>query len=326
MQNFTKCDTCAYVDSFLELGSATAEALDRAERYKKEKQKHLDYIEGARRRLQERAEYARNNPTKVLFINTDAMDQRKTAVPTVVRPAKEDNIGLAMPVRLMGSIVYGHFFYGLWCIPQWSSSSNITLTAITAAIKYVQERNAQDPQWASSKTHLPPKLQLQLDNTAKDNKNHFLLGYCGLLLAEGLFEEVEVFFLPVGHTHNEVDQVFSLISKAVAREGAFTVDDLKKTSSSAWGYHRTIGSDMKLNVRMDGAMDFRKLLPHKGGMKHAEPGAVPVVKSFYGLGSEQRGKGATRLLARRWAFSNLLCVTQSKEFRSQNESGIELVG
>ena len=126
------------------------------------------------------------------------------------------------------------------------------------------------------------------------------MGYCALLLAEGLFEEVEVFFLPVGHTHNKVDQVFSLISKAVAREGAFTVDDLKKTSSSAWGYHRTIGSDMKLNVRMDGAMDFRKLLPHKGGMKYAEPGAVPVVKSFYGLGSEQREKGATRLLARRW--------------------------
>ena len=302
MQNFSKCDTCAYVDSFLELGSGTVEAQERAERYKKEKQKHLDYIEGARRRLQGRAEYARNNPTKVLFINTDAMDQRKTAVPTVVRPAKEDDIGLAMPVRLMGSIVYGHFFYGLWCIPQWSSSSNITLTAITRAIEYVQERNAQDPQWASSKTHLPPKLQLQLDNTAKDNKNHFLLGYCALLLAEGLFEEVEVFFLPVGHTHNEVDQAFSLISKAVAREGAFSVEDLKQTANRAWENHSTIGSNLKLNVRMDAAMDFRKLLPHKEGMKYAEPGAVPVVKSFYGLGSEQREKGSSRLLSRRWAF------------------------
>ena len=164
------------MDSFLELGSGTAEAQERAERYKKEKQKHLDYIEGARRRLQERAEYARNNPTKVLFINTDAMDQRKTAVPTVVRPAKEDDIGLAMPVRLMGSIVYGHLFYGLWTIPQWSSSSNITLTAITAAIKYVQERNALDRSWGSSKTHLPPKLQLQLNNTVKDNKKPLFIG------------------------------------------------------------------------------------------------------------------------------------------------------
>ena len=145
---------------------------------------------------------------------------------------------------------------------------------------------------------MPPKLQLQLDNTCKDNKNHFLLGYCALLLAQGLFEEVEVFFLPVGHTHNEVDQIFSLISKAVAREGAFSVEDLKQTTNKAWDMHSVVGTSKKFNVRMDAAMDFRRLLPHKEGMKYAEPGAVPVVKSFYGLGSEQKNKDASRLLSR----------------------------
>ena len=175
MQNFSKCDTCAYVDSFLQLGQGSKKAEERAARYKEEKEKHLQYIETARTRMAERANFARENKKAVLYINTDAMDQKKTAVPTPRERAKEDDVGLAMPVRLVGSIVYGHFFYGLWCLPQWSSSSNVTLTAITLAIQYVQAMNRTSFEWQGSRTYLPPKLQLQLDNTAKDNKNHFSL-------------------------------------------------------------------------------------------------------------------------------------------------------
>ena len=299
VQNFSKCDTCAYVDSFLQLGQGSKKAEERAARYKEEKEKHLQYIEAARTRMAERAKFARKNKKAVLYINTDAMDQKKTAVPTPRERAKEDDVGLAMPVRLVGSIVYGHFFYGLWCLPQWSSSSKVTLTAITLAIQYVQAMNRTSCEWQGSRTYLPPKLQLQLDNTAKDNKNHFLLGYCALLLSEGLFEEVEVFFLPVGHTHNEVDQMFSLIAKAVKHHGALSLDDLKHTADEAWQHHRAVGTDVKLNVRMDAVMDFRKLLPHEHGLKYAEVGARPVVKTFFGFGSERAENSPNRQLARR---------------------------
>ena len=39
---------------------------------------------------------------------------------------------------------------------------------------------------------IPRHLKLQMDNCAKDNKNATVLGFCGLLVAEGVVETVEV--------------------------------------------------------------------------------------------------------------------------------------
>ena len=49
--------------------------------------------------------------------------------------------------------------------------------------------------------HLPDILYLQLDNTCKQNKSRFLMAYLGELIRAGVFREVYVSFLPVGHTH-----------------------------------------------------------------------------------------------------------------------------
>ncbi|KAL9978074.1 hypothetical protein ACROYT_G015555 [Oculina patagonica] len=39
-------------------------------------------------------------------------------------------------------------------------------------------------------------------------------------------QEVEISFLPVGHTHNDVDQLFSRISVATEKSGCLTPEDL----------------------------------------------------------------------------------------------------
>lgn len=51
-------------------------------------------------------------------------------------------------------------------------------------------------------------LHLQLDNTTSENKNRTLLGFVALLVAWGVFDSATVFFLPVGHTYNELDAAF----------------------------------------------------------------------------------------------------------------------
>ena len=58
-------------------------------------------------------------------------------------------------------------------------------------------------------THLPPVLNLQLDNCGRENKNRYLLAYLFMLVHLGVFVEVEVNFLMVGHTHEDIDQAFS---------------------------------------------------------------------------------------------------------------------
>jgi hypothetical protein len=50
--------------------------------------------------------------------------------------------------------------------------------------------------------HFPRKrLILQADNTTSQNKNCFVIGFLALLVHLGLFEDAELYFLPVGHTH-----------------------------------------------------------------------------------------------------------------------------
>ena len=39
-----------------------------------------------------------------------------------------------------------------------------------------------------------------------------MFGYLDLLVEYGAFKDVEVSFLPVGHTHEDIDQFFSRIS------------------------------------------------------------------------------------------------------------------
>ena len=42
------------------------------------------------------------------------------------------------------------------------------------------------------KKELPRHLRLQLDNCAKDNKNHTVLGFLALLVQQGVVGEVQV--------------------------------------------------------------------------------------------------------------------------------------
>ena len=55
---------------------------------------------------------------------------------------------------------------------------------------------------------LPPVLNLQLDNATGDNKNHFVFAFCSLLTYHGVFQEVYINFLIVGHTHDDIDALF----------------------------------------------------------------------------------------------------------------------
>ena len=55
------------------------------------------------------------------------------------------------------------------------------------------------------------ELHLQLDNTTKDNKNHTVFAFLAWLVQSGNFHKVTVSFLPVGHTHEDIDALFGVI-------------------------------------------------------------------------------------------------------------------
>jgi hypothetical protein len=59
---------------------------------------------------------------------------------------------------------------------------------------------------------LPPHLLLQLDNKTSDNKNRYLFMVLSLLTTLGVYITIEVGFLFVGHTHEDIDGTYRRMS------------------------------------------------------------------------------------------------------------------
>ncbi|XP_052212282.1 uncharacterized protein LOC127831354 [Dreissena polymorpha] len=73
---------------------------------------------------------------------------------------------------------------------------------------------------------LPEVLYLQLDNSGKDNKNAFVLMFMAYLVKMKVFQKVKVGFLMVGHTLEDIDQVFSRVASWIRRRDMGTLQDL----------------------------------------------------------------------------------------------------
>ena len=71
-------------------------------------------------------------------------------------------------------------------------------------------------------------------DSASDNKNNDLFAYCHLLVTAGWFDEVNLVFGPVGHTHNGVDSTHHVLNDVA---GSFFSGDLGhfvQNFSKAW--------------------------------------------------------------------------------------------
>lgn len=95
---------------------------------------------------------------------------------------------------------------------RWPHDPNAFLETIVRSLKAHAENAGE----------LPDVLYLQLDNAASTNKNKFVLCFAALLVAWGLFRKVKLSFLQVGHTHEDIDQMFSRFAEALRRADSLT--------------------------------------------------------------------------------------------------------
>ena len=68
---------------------------------------------------------------------------------------------------------------------------------------------------------MPEHLILQVDNTVAQAKNETTALYLAMLVAMRKFKSVNLFFLIVGHTHEDVDQLFALCMFVLLQKGTF---------------------------------------------------------------------------------------------------------
>ena len=81
----------------------------------------------------------------------------------------------------------------------YKGGSNVTVHCLNESIK----RQIAHMKAAGKKT--PHTLYVQLDNTTKENKNQYVEAYLSSLVTEGVFDVVVMTFLPVWHTHEDID-------------------------------------------------------------------------------------------------------------------------
>ena len=180
-------------------------------------------------------------PEKCVTIIHDKMDHSKTSSPHFSHKSKHMDLFMKLPISVTGMIshCHGDVRYAHYGLDIFSSDSNHTVGSIAKLLRdlelppkhsshelFMGSRTAPlfsallagaemcmsslPPQVAEevpAKT-LPPVLNLQLDNASEDNKNRFVFAFCSLLTYHGVFQEVYINFLIVGHTHDDIDALF----------------------------------------------------------------------------------------------------------------------
>jgi hypothetical protein len=108
---------------------------------------------------------------------------------------------------LYGVLVHGaEGFFGYAVDGACGGGSNTTVECISRTLQKLAAIPERQSNW-------PKVLFLQVDGCIGDNKNRTLFGYAGWLVAQGNFKEVHINFLLVGHTHEDIDAIFGVISK-----------------------------------------------------------------------------------------------------------------
>jgi hypothetical protein len=164
----------------------------------------------------------------------DAMDQTKCCVPHFHLKNKAwvtDKKKLQMQYGAF--IVHGHGTFAYCWDDRMRKDADMWATLLLQTIlKMYKEYQDKGKKW-------PETLYLQADN-ASDNKNLAIYAVCQLLRDLGIFKKVKLCFLPVGHTHEDIDAVFGALAKKLNGIDVYTMDGLEELWKSAWPSFRSV--------------------------------------------------------------------------------------
>jgi hypothetical protein len=193
---------------------------------KEVQERRKEHIQHIRR---ERAQYyaTRAKSTKdstILSIIIDGMDQSKTDPPEFKQSAKSDDKLTKLKCHVTGVLIHGRerkafAFVVDETIP---SDTNLNLLCLIKAFDHLG--------W----DQLPDDLYIQMDNTGKDNKNYDILAFLTLLVKCQKLKNVYWNFLPVGHTHEDIDQMFSCFSRCLMGRSFGGIDEIMKIIEEAY--------------------------------------------------------------------------------------------
>jgi hypothetical protein len=169
------------------------------------------YVVHIRHQIEERRDYwlfkrsAMITPDLFMCLIVDGIDQNTTMVPKMRQTVKNIE-SCFVKTHLCGVLVHGIGLYvDVWIDAHHKYDSNQVITSVMHVIADVRWR----------KGRLPPMLRIQVDNTTRENKNIYMFALCATLVGLGYFQEVQLCFFIVRHTHEDIDQRFIIISNTL---------------------------------------------------------------------------------------------------------------
>ena len=191
---------------------------------------HYRWIHHERAYARQKQNYAITQPDKYLSIAIDGYlcacvscffldeavgrcENLSHGVPHFPELTKQDS-AVRLRHHLVVAVVHGEPAPTVYHAPEnVAHDPNLTIEVLQRTLKRLEkERNGV----------LPKTLFLQVDNCTRENKNTAVMAYLSWLVERGVFDRIEVSFLPVGHTHNECDQVGSRLAIGVRYAGIAT--------------------------------------------------------------------------------------------------------
>jgi hypothetical protein len=202
--NFQHCTTCVDLNEKVKMAMQTRDP-EKVKNAKAERRAHHMMTRAERLAYYERRELGRAS-CDTLSLILDKWDSAKTTVPYFARSPGHWWSSLKHDVleqHVLGVRVHDqpnrHYFFTI--NSTISGSANLNVEGI---------RRVLVDQYSSRP--MPRTMYVQGDN-ASDNKCWTLLLFFAMLVYHGYTNDVYFSFLIVGHTHEDIDQVFSILSR-----------------------------------------------------------------------------------------------------------------
>ena len=213
---FTKCNTCS--DFKIQLkrhGYHSASGKVWFKHYCR----HLLWQAKCRMKYHYHRDKAKSRPDKYMSIILDGSDNHSFEIPfcgdkrkdfSALNRPKTRSTGVLCHTDVRTPGVGGLRLY--ITDERTKKGTNFNLTCLFHTL--VAERQARGGK-------LPPYLYLQLDS-AGDNKSKTMARTMEFLVKQGIFLKIKVCFLPVGHTHEDIDAGFGRLNRKFTESGTVT--------------------------------------------------------------------------------------------------------
>ena len=217
--DFARCDPCTKIDDMRKKAQNRVDE----ELAEKEYDKHFDVFMSQKQAYYERIAQAMRDP-RILSIVLDIMDQKKTGSPYDKRLSKSAS-GKPVKQKVIGVKVHGRKNYLFTALESVRKGGNNSASVLHLVLDDLAKTSPGLP--------IGDGTLYVLGDNASDNKCVTLLVYLAWLVRTRRFRKIQLNFLMVGHTHEDIDRMFQLISTFIKPKAMHTFSEFEKLALQA---------------------------------------------------------------------------------------------